>query len=75
MLHPWGGRWQDEAACHSDDDTSLVVLRGPDTYRNLPNKTLRLLRYMLAHPAGGSKSGRADRMQRGVGNVRRWLSF
>ena len=23
-----------------------------DTYRNLPNKTLRLMRYVLAHPAG-----------------------
>lgn len=29
-----------------------VVLRGMDTYRNLPNKTLRLMRYVLAHPAG-----------------------
>jgi hypothetical protein len=28
------------------------VLRGEDTYKNLPNKTLRLLRYALAHPAG-----------------------
>ena len=29
-----------------------VVVRGKDTYRNFPNKTLRLLRYTLAHPKG-----------------------
>lgn len=33
-----------------------MVLRGADTYKNLPNKTLRLLRYALAHPAGGGSS-------------------
>lgn len=39
-----------------------MVLRGADTYKNLPNKTLRLLRYALAHPAG---------VQVGVGMVGR----
>lgn len=38
-----------EDLAHSND---IVVLRGPDTYLNLPNKTLRLMRYALAHPAG-----------------------
>lgn len=33
------------------------MLRGEDTYKNLPNKTLRLLRYALAHPAGGCVQG------------------
>ena len=37
-----------EAAAHSD----LVVVRGADAYRNLPNKTVRLLRYMLSSARG-----------------------
>ena len=37
-----------EAAEHSD----LVVVRGADAYRNLPNKTVRLLRYMLSSARG-----------------------
>jgi hypothetical protein len=41
-----------EAAAHED----LVVVRGADAYRNLPNKTVRLLRYMLS-----SARGRAPR--------------
>jgi len=41
-----------EAATHED----LVVVRGADAYRNLPNKTVRLLRYMLS-----SARGRAPR--------------
>lgn len=44
---------QAELARHND----TVVLRGEDTYKNLPNKTLRLLRYALAHPAGGRAHG------------------
>jgi len=40
---------QAELERHND----TVMLRGADTYKNLPNKTLRLLRYALAHPAGG----------------------
>jgi hypothetical protein len=39
-------------ARHNDS----VVVRGPDTYLDLPNKTLRALRYALAHPAGGHGS-------------------
>ena len=42
-------RSQTEAASHND----TVVVRGADSYRNLPNKTLRTLRYAMAHPAGG----------------------
>lgn len=41
---------QEEALAHND----TVVLRGQDRYLNLPNKTLRLLRYTLTHPAGAS---------------------
>lgn len=37
-----------EAAEHGD----LVVVRGADAYRNLPNKTVRLLRYMLSSARG-----------------------
>jgi hypothetical protein len=37
-----------------------VVLRGMDTYRNLPNKTLRLMRYVLAHPAGACRALRCQ---------------
>lgn len=37
-----------EVAAHGD----IVVLRGADTYKNLPNKTLRLLRFAVAAPAG-----------------------
>ncbi|KAI3437810.1 hypothetical protein D9Q98_000257 [Chlorella vulgaris] len=44
----WLPRLQEEAATHND----TVVLRGTDTYANLPNKTLRLMRYAVAHPAG-----------------------
>lgn len=44
---------QEEASRHRD----LVVLRGADTYLNLPNKTLRILRYALAHPAGKPSLG------------------
>ncbi|EFN55980.1 hypothetical protein CHLNCDRAFT_145336 [Chlorella variabilis] len=43
----WLPQLQEDLA-HSND---IVVLRGPDTYLNLPNKTLRLMRYALAHPA------------------------
>lgn len=39
---------QEEVERHGD----VVVLRGADTYRNLPNKTMRLLRYVAAHPGG-----------------------
>lgn len=39
---------QAEVEAHGD----VVMLRGADTYTNLPNKTLRLLRYVAAHPAG-----------------------
>lgn len=41
---------QEEARAHND----TVVLRGRDEYLNLPNKTLRFLRYALAHPAGAT---------------------
>ena len=41
-----------EAAEHSD----LVVVRGADAYRNLPNKTVRLLRYMLSSARGCARS-------------------
>lgn len=37
---------QEEARQHND----TVVVRGADTYRQLPNKTVRLLRYAVAHP-------------------------
>ena len=42
-----------EAAAHSD----LVVVRGADAYRNLPNKTVRLLRYMLSSARGCARLG------------------
>ncbi|KAL4451696.1 hypothetical protein ABPG75_007358 [Micractinium tetrahymenae] len=44
----WLPTLQEEALAHND----TVVLRGKDKYLNLPNKTLRFLRYVLAHPAG-----------------------
>ncbi|PSC69470.1 UDP-c:betaGal beta-1,3-N-acetylglucosaminyltransferase 6 isoform B [Micractinium conductrix] len=44
----WLPALQDELLAAGD----LVVLRGADTYRQLPNKTLRTLRYMAASPAG-----------------------
>ncbi len=43
---------QVEIAGSNPDTTDIVVLRGEDTYLNLPNKTLRLMAYALAHPAG-----------------------
>ena len=30
----------------------LLVIRGLEDYKNLPNKSLRLLRYALSSPAG-----------------------
>jgi hypothetical protein len=44
---PWPSP-QEEARRYND----TLVVRGPDTYRNLPNKTVRLMRYAAAHPAG-----------------------
>lgn len=37
---------EEEVRRHGD----IIVLRGKDTYMNLPNKTFRMLRYALAHP-------------------------
>ena len=39
-----------EAEIREHNDT--VILRGNDTYLNLPNKTFRMFRYALAHPDG-----------------------
>ncbi|PRW57106.1 Phosphatidylserine synthase 2 isoform A [Chlorella sorokiniana] len=45
-------RWLPALQAELERHNDTVVLRGEDTYKNLPNKTLRLLRYALAHPAG-----------------------
>ena len=37
-----------EASKHRD----MLVIRGLETYKNLPNKSLRLMRYALTSPAG-----------------------
>lgn len=37
---------QEELAEHGD----IVIVRGPDTYMDLPNKTFRMLRFGHAHP-------------------------
>ena len=37
-----------EASEHRD----LLVIRGLENYKNLPNKSLRLMRYALSSPAG-----------------------
>ncbi|KAL6766987.1 hypothetical protein ACKKBG_A38130 [Auxenochlorella protothecoides x Auxenochlorella symbiontica] len=38
----------EELAQHGD----IVIVRGPDTYMDLPNKTFRMLRFGHAHPKG-----------------------
>ncbi|KFM27449.1 UDP-GlcNAc:betaGal beta-1,3-N-acetylglucosaminyltransferase 6 [Auxenochlorella protothecoides] len=38
----------EELAEHGD----IVIVRGPDTYMDLPNKTFRMLRFGHAHPTG-----------------------
>lgn len=47
-----------EAEVREYNDT--VVVRGHDTYLNLPNKTFRLFRYALAHPEGFTHVLKAD---------------
>ena len=42
-----------EAYAHQD----LLVVRGLETYKNLPNKSLRLMRYALSNPAGYAPTG------------------
>ena len=58
---------QAELAAHNDS----VVLRGADTYRALPNKTLRLLRYAVAHPAGAPRVQGAA----GQGRLQAWQAL
>ncbi len=45
-LSEWFPALKEEIIAHND----TVVLRGKDAYLNLPNKTFRMLRYILADP-------------------------
>lgn len=45
-----------EAAQHGD----LIFIPGLDTYRNLPNKSLRLLQYALSSPCNFTHIAKID---------------
>jgi hypothetical protein len=52
----WLHALEEEVVAHND----TVFLRGKDFYTNLPNKTFRMLRYALAHPAEYTHVLKAD---------------
>lgn len=54
---------QEELAEHGD----IVIVRGPDTYMDLPNKTFRMLRFGHAHPTGLSILFWRGEEERGMG--------
>lgn len=47
---PLGEELSSLSASLTPPTPDLVIVRGKDTYKNLPNKTFRVMRYALAHP-------------------------
>ncbi|KAH7622590.1 hypothetical protein NADE_005175 [Nannochloris sp. 'desiccata'] len=56
LLTEWLPALEEEVVAHND----IVILRGKDTYFNLPNKTFRMFRYTLAHPSEYTHVLKAD---------------